>query len=58
MDTLFGINKLIITAYYEQKYIATEMASIMKIYRQTIYQYLKFIFFSRDITQKKNKSEV
>ena len=30
----------------------------MKISRQTVYKYIKFVDFSNDITQKKNKSPV
>ena len=44
--------------YYEQNYTATEIARIMKISRQTVYKYLKFVDFSSDVTQKKSKSEV
>ena len=49
------VNK-IRTMYYEQNYTATEIARIMKIYRQTVYKYLKFVDFSDDITQKKTKT--
>ena len=51
------VNK-IRTMYYEQNYTATEIARIMKISRQTVYKYLKFVDFSDDITQKKTKSPV
>ena len=51
------VNK-IRTMYYEQNYTATEIARIMKISRQTVYKYLKFVDFSSDVTQKKSKSEV
>ncbi len=51
------VNK-IRTIYYEQNYTATEIARIMKICRQTVYKYLKFVDFSDDITQKKTKSPV
>ena len=46
------------TMYYEQNYTATEIARIMKISRQTVYKYLKFVDFSDEVTQKKSKSEV
>ena len=48
------VNK-IRTMYYEQNYTATEIARIMKISRQTVYKYLKFVDFSDDIIQKKLK---
>ena len=51
------VNK-IRTMYYEQNYTATEIARIMKISRQTVYKYLKFVDFSDEVTQKKSKSEV
>ena len=51
------VNK-IRTMYYEQNYTATEIARIMKISRQTVYKYLKFVDFSDDITQKKTNSLV
>lgn len=51
------VNK-IRTMYYEQNYTATEIARSMKISRQTVYKYLKFVDFSDDITQKKTKSPV
>lgn len=51
------VNK-IRTMYYKQNYTATEIARIMKISRQTIYKYLKFVDFSDEVTQKKSKSEV
>ena len=51
------VNK-IKTMYYEQNYTATEIARIMKISRQTVYKYLKFVDFSDEVTQKKSKSEV
>ena len=57
MLTLKEVNK-VRTMYYEQNYTATEIARIMKISRQTVYKYLKFVDFSSDITQKKSKSEV
>ncbi len=46
------------TMYYEQNYSATQIARIMKISRQTVYKYLKFVDFSNEVTQKKCKSEV
>ena len=57
MLTLKEVNK-VRTMYYEQNYTATEIARIMKISRQTVYKYLKFVDFSSDVTQKKSKSEV
>ena len=51
------VNK-IRTMYYEQNYTATEIARIMKISRQTVYKYLKFVDFSDDITQKKTRSPI
>lgn len=45
------------TMYYEQNYSATQIARIMKISRQTVYKYLKFVDFSNEVTQKKCKSE-
>ena len=57
MFTLKEVNK-VRTRYYEQNYTATEIARIMKIYRQTVYKYLKFVDFSDEVTQKKSKSEV
>ena len=57
MLTLKEVNK-VRTMYYEQDYTATEIARIMKISRQTVYNYLKFVDFSSDVTQKKSKSEV
>ena len=44
MLTLKEVNK-VRTMYYEQNYTATEIARIMKISRQTIYNYLIFSFF-------------
>lgn len=55
MLTLKEVNK-VRTMYYEQNYTATEISRIMKISRQTVYKYIKFVDFSNDITQKKNKS--
>ena len=57
MLTLKEVNK-VRTMYYEQNYTATEIARIMKISRQTVYKYLKFVDFSDEVTQKKSKSEV
>lgn len=57
MLTLKEVNK-VRTMYYEQNYTATEIARIMKISRQTVYKYLKFVDFSNEVTQKKSKSEV
>lgn len=57
MLTLKEANK-VRTMYYEQNYTATEVARIMKISRQTVYKYLKFVDFSSDVTQKQSKSEV
>ena len=57
MLTLKEVNK-VRTMYYEQNYTATKIARIMKISRQTVYKYLKFVDFSDDITQKKTKSPV
>lgn len=44
--------------YYEQNYFVTEIDKIIKILRQTVYKYLKFVDFSNEVTQKKCKSEV
>lgn len=49
MLTLKEVNKVRIM-YYEQNYTTTEIAMIMKISRQTIYKYLKFVDFSSDVT--------
>lgn len=57
MLTLKEVNK-VKTMYYEQNYTATEIARIMKISRQTVYEYLKIVDFSDKVTQKKSKSEV
>lgn len=57
MLTLKEVNK-VRTMYYEQNYTVTEVARIMKISRQTVYKYLKFLDFFSDVTQKKSKSEV
>lgn len=57
MLTLKEVNK-VRTMYYEQNYNATQIARIMKISRQTVYKYLKFVDFSDEVTQKKSKSEV
>lgn len=57
MLTLKEVNK-VRTMYYEQNYTATEIARIMKISRQTVYKYIKFVDFSNDITNKKTKSPV
>ena len=57
MLTLKEVNK-VRTMYYEQNYNATQIARIMKISRQTVYKYLKFVDFSNEVTQKKSKSEV
>ena len=57
MLTLKEVNK-VRTMYYQQNYTATEIARIMKISRQTVYKYLKFMDFSNEVTQKKSKSEV
>ena len=57
MLTLKEVNK-VRTMYYEQNYTATEIARIMKISRQTVYNYLKFVDFSDELTQKKSKSQV
>lgn len=56
MLTLKEINK-IRTMYYEQNHSVVVISRIMKISRQTIYKYLKFVDFSTDITSKKNKSK-
>ncbi len=58
MLTLKEINK-IRTMYYEQNYTATEIARIMKISRQSVYKYIKFVDFSSDVnTKKTNISKV
>lgn len=57
MLTLKEVNK-VRTMYYEQNYTATEIARIMKTSRQTVYKYLKFVYFSNEVAQKKSKSEV
>lgn len=57
MLILKEVNK-VRTMYYEQNYSATQIARIMKISRQTVYKYLKFVDFSNEVTQKKCKSEV
>lgn len=57
MLTLKEVNK-VRTMYYEQNYTETEIARIMKISRQTVYKYWKFVDFSNEVTQKKSKSEV
>ena len=44
--------------YYEQNYTATEIARIMKISRQIVYKYLKFVDFSDEVLNKKSKSIV
>lgn len=40
--------------YYEQNYTATEIARIMKISRQTVYKYLKFVNFNAYIKENKD----
>ena len=45
------VNK-IRTMYYEQNYRATEIARIMKISRQSVYKYIKFVDFSSDVNTK------
>lgn len=52
MLTLKEINK-IRTMYYEQNYRATEIARIMKISRQSVYKYIKFVNFSDEVHVKK-----
>lgn len=52
MLTLKEINK-IRTMYYEQNYRATEIARIMKISRQSVYKYIKFVDFSDEVQKKK-----
>ncbi len=52
MLTLKEINK-IRTMYYEQNYTATEIARIMKISRQSVYKYIKFVDFSDEVHVKK-----
>ncbi len=52
MLTLKEINK-IRTMYYEQKYRATEIAIIMKISRQSVYKYIKFVDFLMKFKRKK-----
>ncbi len=58
MLTLKEVNK-IRTMYYEQNYTATQIARIMKISRQSVYKYIKFVDFSSDVnTKKTNISKV
>lgn len=57
MLTLKEVNK-VRTMYYELNYNATQIARIMKISRQTVYKYLKFVDFSNEVTQKTSKSQV
>ena len=52
MLTLKEINK-IRTMYYEQNYRATEIARIMKISRQSVYKYIKFVDFLMKFKRKK-----
>lgn len=39
--------------YYEQNYTATQIARIMKISRQSVYKYIKFVDFSDEVHVKK-----